>query len=706
MQNLRCLTALMMCLTAAVACSQATTPAATVAKDATTDTSPGVDAAAEVATAADAIAAGDSAAGDAAEPDSAAMVDTPCTQGCKKWQACMPLQACLQACNDNPCAEVCVADATVKTCESAADCLGLWKDGAAWSTAGVGTSWRTTAQDPLVPTEEGTLSVQDLWNGRNVFVFLLTQDGFAASANLWKTNIKAFLKASPTNVHYTFFSLPAKDVDAAQALVAKQKAAVTDAISKMTEREQCQWFPRVHFASEPVQNFGGPLLQLIKQMGGQLAMGIDRYQQWRQIGLLQTVGGPLDMKLLTYEPRYWNFESQRDADLAKYPELVVPIHAAKDGAGFDLQVDLPDAAKLADYDTLLMDLGAWCKDHKDENCAEWDYIASATLCERPLSPPVAEKCTAAVAEVAEIKEALGLCGDTTATCKADKDCPGATCKGYVAPVAAVKAVVGDTKTCQCAGLDGAAMDKKANCKSDGSGYEACPCGCTLEFARWITSYHREGRWISDITPALVYLKKGGKQRINFNAANIPMADMNLRFQKRGSVLRPYKIVDLFGGGPFNQDYNKKYVAVHVDIPAGTKKAELYAFITGHGYGTELANCAEFCNHTHHYTVNGAPYVHENPVAGNFMGCAEAVDVDGNVPNQFGTWYLGRGGWCPGQDVKPYRVDITKDVKVGADNTFTYKGLFQGADYVPQPNPKPQGGFGASINMRTWLVLYQ
>jgi hypothetical protein len=33
-------------------------------------------------------------------------------------------------------------------------------------------------------------------------------------------------------------------------------------------------------------------------------------------------------------------------------------------------------------------------------------------------------------------------------------------------------------------------------------------------------------------------------------------------------------------------------------------------------------------------------------------------------------------------------------------------LFKGADYVPKANPNPQGGFGASINMRTWLVLYQ
>ena len=662
--------------------------------------------------------ASDTSAADTAVPDAAKTVevtaevadepDTPCTLGCQKWQACVPLAACLAVCKTDPCTKTCVADPATTTCESAADCLGLWKDAKPWDSTGTGLAWRTTASDPKIPTEEGEFSVADHWNGRNSFIFLLTQDGFAPAVELWKSNIKAFLKVSPTNVHYTFYAFAGKDAKVAQAQVDKQKTSVFNAVSSMSERDQCQWFRRLHFANAPAQVFGGPLPKLIAAMGGSLASGIDRMQQWRQIGLLQTVGGAPDLKLLTYEPRYWNFEVKREAELAKYKdkELIVPIHAAKDGAGFDLEVQLPPASELADYDTLLMDLGAWCKDHKDQNCAEWDYIASAALCERQLAPPLAQKCTAAVSEVAEVKEALGLCAETTATCKQDADCGTAKCTGYVAPVTAVKGVAAESHACTCAALDGATLNKTANCKGDGSGFEACPCGCTLEFARWITTYHREGRWVSDITPAMVYLQKGGKQRINFNAANIPMADMALRFQKRGSALRAVKIIDLFGGGPFYQDYNKKYVPQTVAIPKETKKVELYAFVTGHGFGTELDNCAEFCNHTHHYTVNGKPYQHDHPVAGAFMGCAEAVDKEGTIPTQFGTWYLGRGGWCPGQDVKPFRVDITKDAVLGADNVFTYKGLFKGADYVPKPNPKPQGGFGASINMRTWLVLYQ
>ena len=32
---------------------------------------------------------------------------------------------------------------------------------------------------------------------------------------------------------------------------------------------------------------------------------------------------------------------------------------------------------------------------------------------------------------------------------------------------------------------------------------------------------------------------------------------------------------------------------------------------------------------------------------------------GVVPNQYGTWPYGRAGWCPGQQVEWWEVDVTK-----------------------------------------------
>ena len=146
------------------------------------------------------------------------------------------------------------------------------------------------------------------------------------------------------------------------------------------------------------------------------------------------------------------------------------------------------------------------------------------------------------------------------------------------------------------------------------------------------------------------------------------------------------------------------VNMDIDIPPATKRAEVFAYITGHGWGAEKANCAEFCNHTHHFTVDDKEYMHDQPWVGNNYGCAAQVPM-GTVPNQYGTWTLGRAGWCPGMDVKPFVADVTESVSPGEAVTISYKGLFNGADYQPEPSGSGQG-FGANITMSSWLVLYE
>jgi hypothetical protein len=67
-----------------------------------------------------------------------------------------------------------------------------------------------------------------------------------------------------------------------------------------------------------------------------------------------------------------------------------------------------------------------------------------------------------------------------------------------------------------------------------------------------------------------------------------------------------------------------------------------------------------------------------------------------VPNQSGTWWFGRGGWCPGQQVDPHVFDVTADVLAGGDATVGYRGLFAGS--------APPDGSG-DINLTSWLVVY-
>ena len=41
------------------------------------------------------------------------------------------------------------------------------------------------------------------------------------------------------------------------------------------------------------------------------------------------------------------------------------------------------------------------------------------------------------------------------------------------------------------------------------------CPDRVEFAYWITTYKRPGRWVHDITPMLAHFEQGGKRRMRF-----------------------------------------------------------------------------------------------------------------------------------------------------------------------------------------------
>lgn len=221
----------------------------------------------------------------------------------------------------------------------------------------------------------------------------------------------------------------------------------------------------------------------------------------------------------------------------------------------------------------------------------------------------------------------------------------------------------------------------------------------IELARHITTYHREGRWIVDITPALYHLREGGTRRFRWEWApewNVqPTATwLRFRFSNRGTGYRPVQVDELWGGRAFNADYNSDRAPIDVEIPADAARVELRAIITGHG--AEARNCAEFCNHQHEFIVEGRSFYREhNDTVGNDQACAQRVD-QGVVPNQWGTWWFGRGGWCPGQQVDPWIVDLTELATPGQTLSVDYFGWLSGRD------PETASG---TIHMSSSIVVY-
>jgi hypothetical protein len=220
----------------------------------------------------------------------------------------------------------------------------------------------------------------------------------------------------------------------------------------------------------------------------------------------------------------------------------------------------------------------------------------------------------------------------------------------------------------------------------------------VELSRFITSYHRETHWVVDASPMLAVLKSGGAHSFRWSFApswnTQPTATrLAFRFSNQKKAARPTQSVFLWSGGGFGAAYNMGRAPVDVPIPATAKKVELWTIITGHGSGTN--QCSEFCNHQHEFSVNGVAHLEEFKGAGNDSGCIAHLD-NGMTPNQAGTWWFGRGGWCPGQQVDPWVMDVTADVTPGQTATVSYRGLFKNVD------PPPDGS--GDIDMTSYLVI--
>ncbi|KAL0984814.1 hypothetical protein UPYG_G00147310 [Umbra pygmaea] len=232
--------------------------------------------------------------------------------------------------------------------------------------------------------------------------------------------------------------------------------------------------------------------------------------------------------------------------------------------------------------------------------------------------------------------------------------------------------------------------------------------CNMELGRWITAFHRgSGRWITDVSPLMPLLNNG---RCTFTMKTAPWAkawvsSLNLRFRRTNhsadysETLHPFTLMSLYSGGTFDKDYNKRFQPIKFTVPASAKKVELYAVITGHG--SDENGCGEFCVTSHHFLINGVfNNTQRFDSAGSALGCAMRVG-EGAVPNEHGTWLYGRGGWCDGLQVDPWRVDVTKQLDMSGTeaNTLRYFGLYDGKD----PNPSRDPG---TITMSSYLVFYK
>lgn len=475
------------------------------------------------------------------------------------------------------------------------------------------------AADFTVATTLGDWSLSENWTGCDVYLIIqdVPRQTEGWPVPLWERDVQALIEKSPRNAHYFFISTETTP-EAREAALAGLQEKVEQALTNLGDESAAWWQDRIHYIPTPIDYLRGWLRSIMQSPGWGAA--VDRFQRLRYIGSYADYSrfdasrgwfAP-NLSMAANEAVYYNFEAEREERLEAQDASVIPLFEGQvlsdpDWAGVRgyAEAALPDAAAMAGFDTLELDLRLSCDGSGEYGtCPAWDYIAHLYLCDA-----------------------------------------------------------------------------------------ADPDSCDVEIGRWITTYHREGRWVHDISSLLPLIEDGGTRRFAFYTQQPYEVHLSLRFSNGGRDARPAEATYLFSGGSFNATYNDAYSPMTVFIPSDAARVELATVITGHG-GADPGNCAEFCNTTHHFFVNGTENVRAFAETGDPEDCMNKTS-EGTVPNQYGTWWYGRSGWCPGKEVPMVTIDVTDQVVPGSDNVFEYQGFYLDAPY-------PSGG--ASIVMTSWLVV--
>ena len=596
----------------------------------------------------------------------------------------------------------------------------------------------STAADFSVPLLSGeTWTLSEEWTGCDTYLFIqdTPRNAMGWPDDLWDRDVDDLLDRLPKNTQ-VFFVSDDTSGDDREAALEGLKEQVDAALSAMSDDDASWWDARVHYINQHSINIDGWLGDAM--LSPRWPIGIDRFQRVRYVGSLadynrysESAGwfAP-NLSMAANEVVYYNFEAERQDALDAVDATIVPVWTgeAHSDAGWSgsrayIDVELPTAEEMAGFDTLEYDLYLGCVGEGEYGtCPAWDYLVYLYLCdmETEENSHTEEACQPYVAGVTAVEEVMGSCestdtgvvdtgitdtgtasAETTDTgtsddgCRTDADCEsGEGCVGYSAPVEEVPEIAADTLSCDCREPDGTTYESTQTCTSEGTGYGDCSCSCSDEVGRWITTYHREGRWVHDASPLLPKLAAGGTQRFGFYTQQNYEINLDLRLSDAGKELAPSETHYLFGGGGFGETYNDRD-PVSMALPGDAAKVELAYVISGHGQ-SDPGNCAEFCVTTHHFFVNGEENEIQLSDAGSAQGCMDQVN-EGTVPNQYGTWWYGRSNWCPGREVEVKTIDITSQVNLGGDNEFVYEGYYFGEPYTSG---------GASIRLTSWITIHR
>jgi hypothetical protein len=260
---------------------------------------------------------------------------------------------------------------------------------AVFDPTGTGSDYEQVVGDFTVPTTDGdwTLSVE--WTGCDTYIFLNYIDGYSYPQGWLDSSFVEWAAADLGQTHW-FFQSYESDSTQINIDISRIAAKVDAALAPMDKAIADELRSRIHFVTESAWSAGGGNGTMMSSYGA-WGFNIDRFQSYREQGYLSDPvysWNKTPILFATYESEFHHFEARRQQTL---DAAGADTHRVFDDQPIDDwgwagvkgygSVTLPDAATMATYDTLELDLTLDCGHPHYEQCPEWDYLVYAYLCD-------------------------------------------------------------------------------------------------------------------------------------------------------------------------------------------------------------------------------------------------------------------------------------------------------------------------------------
>lgn len=197
----------------------------------------------------------------------------------------------------------------------------------------------------------------------------------------------------------------------------------------------------------------------------------------------------------------------------------------------------------------------------------------------------------------------------------------------------------------------------------------------VEIGRYMTPYRKGGVWWWDVTDYQSFLRGSTRLTAFIDTWVGPghaqgagwLVTLEFQFYQGAPAWEPYLVENLWNGEPRYGDSNNPisnfFTNKTLSAPADMERAKLRIVVTGHGQSPNTNNAAEFLVRGRTVRVNGREF--ENTL------WRDDCYMNPCRP-QSGTWIYSRAGWCPGDVVHPWDIDISGDVLSSASYEVVYQ----------------------------------